>query len=180
MKAVKRFVFMIAIFVAFNTSVFTLLAMERPSVNKSSIPDKVIYLIRHAEKSKDQDRNPSLTAKGIRRAKNIAKMLKDKNITKIYSTNYARTMETAKPLSELLGVSVINYNPRSMEDFAKSRLSSSENSLIVGHSNTTPYMVSILGGESDSEIKESVYDKLYKLSFNAGSVSTKLLKSSSE
>ena len=59
------------------------------------------YLIRHAEKLRidKTERNPKLNEKGILRAEKWKEVLKNINLDKIYSTNYNRTIETAKPTS---------------------------------------------------------------------------------
>ena len=67
-----------------------------------SIPENdcsTFYLIRHAEKvrTNKSERDPKLNEKGILRALNWKEYFLDKDITKIYSTNYKRTLETVKP-----------------------------------------------------------------------------------
>ena len=148
------------------------------TITASEGKSKVIYLVRHAEKAKSKEADPTLTKVGIRRANNIAKMLKDEKITQIYSTSYKRTMGTAKPLAELLKLNIEQYDPRNLKEFAKKILSLSDHSLIVGHSNTTPEMVKLLGGDAGQKMTESDYDRVYKLMFKQGSISTQLLKSS--
>ena len=49
--------------------------------------------------------------------------------------------------------------------------------LVVGHSNTTPAMVEILGGDSGSPIVEEYeYDRLYVVSITGNKVNTVLLR----
>ncbi|HLU81326.1 MAG TPA: histidine phosphatase family protein, partial [Flavobacteriaceae bacterium] len=54
------------------------------------------YFIRHAEKdlSEPTNNDPHLTEEGLKRAAFWAKYFADKNIDKIYSTNYSRTIQT--------------------------------------------------------------------------------------
>ena len=61
-----------------------------------------IYLIRHAEKVRidKSDRDPDLNKNGFLRAINWKNYFSDKNISRIYSTNYKRTIKTATPLAE--------------------------------------------------------------------------------
>ena len=54
-----------------------------------------IYLIRHAEKVRTDksDRDPDLNKNGFLRAINWKNYFSDKNISRIYSTNYKRTIK---------------------------------------------------------------------------------------
>ncbi len=69
-------------------------SFEKPSDECSKI-----YLIRHAEKVRTDksDRDPDLNNKGFIRAENWKDYFFDKDISKIYSTNYKRTIRTVKP-----------------------------------------------------------------------------------
>ena len=64
-------------------------------------PITTIILVRHAEKIIDPN-NPDvdLSAAGQARAQEIARMFGDAGINAIYATQYQRTQETVKPLSE--------------------------------------------------------------------------------
>ncbi|TQV73614.1 histidine phosphatase family protein [Aliikangiella marina] len=136
---------------------------------------KTIYLVRHAEKEADGTKNPHLTQLGQKRAQHFALLLAENNITHIYSTDYHRTQETAKPLADKLGVKILSYNPRRLEAFAKELLQQKNNVLVVGHSNTTPQLVSLLGGNPYGEIDESDYNRLYQLTYSHENVDTQLM-----
>lgn len=137
----------------------------------------IIYLTRHAEKL-DTGSDPSLSEAGKLRAANLASTLKHANINAIYSTSYNRTLETAAPLSELISVGVQAYDPFDLSGFAAGLKTLVGNTMVVGHSNTTPELVTLLGGEAGSDIDESEYDRLYQLIFNQdGSVTTVRLTS---
>jgi len=151
-----------------TTLVFHSVAME----------SREIYLIRHAEKQSDGNKNPSLTKEGIKRAENIAQMLADKNISVIYSSNYKRTKETAAPLAEKLNLEITIYDPRKLKEFAKELLNSRGNVLVVGHSNTTPDLSVFLGGKSFGEIEESEYNRIYRLDISSQGINSELLSSS--
>ncbi len=153
-------------------SITTADEVERPKTVKT------VYLVRHAEKEKGNNRNPNLTEKGKTRAINLVKMLKNKNIEIIYSTQYARTIQTASPMAKELGLNIQSYDPRNLKQFADSLLSKQANMLIVGHSNTTPSLVQLLGGNAKSKIDESEYNRVYKLQISEDKVVTELLLSS--
>ena len=114
-----------------------------------------IYLIRHAEKvrANKSDRDPDLSNKGFLRAENWKRFFIDKNISRIYSTNYKRTIKTVKPLAENNNLKILIYS--SDDIIYKTFLESSigENTLVVGHSNTIPGFVNNL-------IEEDYYDQI--------------------
>jgi len=139
-----------------------------------------IFLFRHAEKQQNAGRNPHLTEQGNNRANNIAQQLKDKNISAIYSTDYFRTMETVKPLSNLLGIAITNYDPRDLLNFAKTISKLEGNIVVVGHSNTTPALINLLGGNKNIVIEDSEYSDLFQLIYSKNSIQTNNLHSKSK
>ncbi len=147
---------------------------------KVAFAENTIYLIRHAEKQSDGTSNPGLTPLGELRAKNIAQFLVDKKVTHIFSTDYQRTLQTAQPSASLLNISIEKYEPAKMAEFSAKLKSLKGNSLVVGHSNTTPYLAYLLGGETFGSIDESEFDRLYQIDLKDGLVSSQLLKSNPE
>ncbi len=128
--------------------------------------EQFIYLVRHAEKTLDGTHDPSLTEQGQKRAQLLARKLQNAAIKKIYSTNYKRTQQTAAPLAKLLDLQVIEYNPSKLKAFAEEIKKLKQNVLIVGHSNTTPALVKLLGGDPQGKIEESDYTRLYIVQIN--------------
>jgi len=117
--------------------------------------------VRHAEKKTGD--NPSLTTEGALRAERLAQMLTLINIDYVYSTDYKRTIETAAPTSAAKNLETKFYNPRNLDDFANKLLTKHSNStvLIVGHSNSTPYLVNkVLKKDRLKAFDESDYDNL--------------------
>ena len=114
-----------------------------------------IYLIRHAEKvrANKSDRDPDLSNKGFLRAENWKRFFIDKNISRIYSTNYKRTIKTAIPLAENNNLEILIYSSDDIvyENFLK--LNEGENTVVIGHSNTIPKFVNNL-------INEDYYEQI--------------------
>ena len=137
------------------------------------LTEHTIYLVRHAEKQAGDD--PSLTSDGAARAALLADTLREAGIIRIYSTDYARTRETAAPIAEAVSVPVTLYDPSDLPAFAE-RLSAEPGiALVVGHSNTTPAFVEILGGEPGPAINEAAeYDRLYVVRIRGDQVDTEL------
>lgn len=140
----------------------------------SMATERHIFLVRHAEKQADSSKDPALTQQGEIRADNIANQLTDKGIIAIYSSDYKRTQQTAAPLAKRLNLNVIIYDPRELSAFAEMIKSQSGNILIVGHSNTTPHLSQLLGGNSFGKIKDNEYDRLYQLVVDGDEVKTNL------
>ena len=139
--------------------------------------ETTIFLVRHAEKETGQ--NPPLTEAGNQRANDLADRLKEDNITEIFSTDYRRTQLTAQPTAVQFNRGVGSYNPKNLKNFAKKlKNRANGNILVVGHSNTTPELVELLGGEPGTPIVEAwEYDRLYKLILKKGKlVSSELLR----
>lgn len=130
------------------------------------------YLVRHAEKTTEKP-DPGLTAAGQQRAQDLAVRLKDVKLTKIYSSDYIRTRDTAAPIAAVQGLEVMLYDPRDLEEFSKQLLGERGHILVVGHSNTTPELSALLGGEAGEPIVEATeYDRFYRLSKTGTAVIT--------
>ena len=147
-----------------------------------SIPENdcsTFYLIRHAEKvrTNKSDRDPKLNEKGILRALNWKEYFLDKDITKIYSTNYKRTLETVKPFQEAIGLATILYSPSSIDykDFISSN--KGEIVLVVGHSNTIPnFLNELINDQVYAQIDDLNNSNLYIVNLCDSSISHRLIK----
>jgi probable phosphoglycerate mutase len=136
-----------------------------------------VFLVRHGEKV-DQSRDPELSPAGYVRAATLAHALQNADIQHVHSTEYIRTLKTAEPLASIQGLEVEVYDPSELKTFAEKLRQTGGRHLVVGHSNTTPRMVELLGGEPGSEIHEpDEYDRLYLLTIDSsGAVGTILLR----
>lgn len=134
------------------------------------------YLIRHAEKTDSENKNPNLNMKGKLRAEKWMNVFRNVKFDAIYSTNYNRTIETAKPTSLNKNLKIITYDFSEInyQNFLKE--TKGQIVLIVGHSNTTPEFVNNL-------IRENKYGtidhynncNLYIVEFNGDIITDKLL-----
>ena len=137
------------------------------------------YLIRHAEKIRDDksESNPDLNEKGVLRAQNWKNYFSDKEISKIYSTNYKRTLKTVYPLAIENGVQTIIYSPSDIkyDNFIKSN--TGENTLVVGHSNTIPGFVNkLINDNYYDQIEDTNNSNLYIVSICKSKITHKLIK----
>ncbi|MEO6613386.1 MAG: histidine phosphatase family protein [Chitinophagaceae bacterium] len=131
------------------------------------------YVVRHAEKAivtKDSagftTANPPLSEPGQVRAIVLREELKNADVGYIFSTNYNRTMSTAKPLADLKSINIQSYNPSkdSLDAFiARLKAIKKKSVLVVGHSNTVDDIVNKLTGETaiPGDLKDSDYDNMY-------------------
>ena len=147
-----------------------------------SIPEddcSTFYLIRHAEKVRTNktDRDPSLNEKGILRALNWKDYFIDKDISKIYSTNYKRTLETVKPIEQAIGLTAILYSASSID--YKNFISSNKGQivLVVGHSNTIPNFVNeLINDQVYTQIDDLNNSNLYIVNLCDSIISHSLIK----
>ena len=130
---------------------------------------RTIVVVRHAEKSTDDPRDPSLSAAGHERARTLSSVLRNAGVTDIYTTQYKRTRQTAEPLAQQLGIAIVE-RPASAanaatyaRDLAHEILTKSagEGVLVVGHSNTVPEIVKALSGTAVPAITDPEYDHIF-------------------
>ena len=127
-----------------------------------------IFLVRHAEKTTEKP-DPALTAAGQARAIALADRLAGEGITDIHSSDTKRTRDTAAPLAKRLGLEVQLYDPSDLPAMAAKLKAASGRHLVVGHSNTTPQLTELLGGDGGTPIVEATeYNRLYIVTTEAG------------
>ena len=132
-----------------------------------------IFLVRHVEDF-DSGNDPKLTAAGMERAVELAEILASAGIQRIHSSDYFRTRDTAAPAAAHWSLEVELYDPRDLPALAAELVGAGGSHLVVGHSNTTPAVVGLLGGDPGPLIEEATeYDRLYIVTIGPdGTVST--------
>lgn len=153
-------------------------AVERSDAQAKNNMTTILYLARHAEKADDGTSDPDLTKEGVLRAKRLSEILEHENISHIFSSNYKRTIQTASPLAEVLGLEIEIYDPgdfSSLLAFIDEHPGS--NLLIVGHSNTTPDLCNTLIEENKyDQFDESDYGNLIKVVLKGELKSAQLIR----
>ena len=157
------------------------LSVSIAATSEATEAPTVVYLVRHAEKmdaeSSADPKNPHLNDDGVRRANALVPLLADAGVTAIYSTDYLRTVQTVEPLAEHLGLEIETYDPGDLAGFARMLRSNPGRVVVSGHSNTTPPLVALLGGEPGAPIDEAgEYDRLYVLVIDGERTTTMLLR----
>jgi broad specificity phosphatase PhoE len=137
----------------------------------------VVYLVRHAEKAPVGE-DPELAPQGVDRAAALAELLRDAGITAVHITDFRRTRGTAAPAAVQLGLAIRDYHWDDMDALVAAIRNEGGRHLVVGHSDTTPELVGLLGGDPGAPIDEPTeYDRLYVVTLGPdGTVTTVLLR----
>ena len=135
---------------------------------------KTVFLIRHAEREDEPRQDPPLKKEGVARAQELARLLANAGIKAIYTSQFARTKQTAEPLATKLGLTLasisLKSNPANPRQIAAESTSevvnkimerTGENVLVVGHSNSIPDVIKMLGGDVVPTIDERKFDDLF-------------------
>ena len=144
------------------TGVMFLAMTLAPSI---SFAQRMVILTRHAERADGAatmgSSDPKLSAAGAARAEKLLAMLADANIAAIFTTEYARTKDTAAPLAAKIKVSPEVIAAAQMNALLEKIKSHPDDTVfIVGHSNTVPMIIKALGGP-DVSIGDNEYDNLF-------------------
>jgi phosphohistidine phosphatase SixA len=133
-----------------------------------------VYLVRHAEKEDEPRQDPPLRKEGVARSQELARLLSAAGIKAIYTSQFARTKNTAEPLATKLGLTVTAIslksnptNPRLIAEESTAEVvnkileRAGESVLIIGHSNSVPDVIKMLGGDAVPTIDEKKFDDLF-------------------
>ena len=134
----------------------------------------VVFLVRHAEKV-DNSETSELSTAGNTRSAALATTLHDAGIKYVHSTDFIRTRKTVSPVATKLGVKIELYDAGELPAFVEQLKSQGGRHLVVGHSNTTPKLVELLGGEPGAKIQEMEYDRLYIVTIDKDGVANTVL-----
>jgi len=121
----------------------------------------VVYAVRHAEREEDGTRDPPLSADGLERAEVLATMLADAKIDRVLTSGFKRTRQTAAPLVDRATLALETYDPSDLPSLVDELRQAPGRYVVFGHSNTTPELVRLLGGDPGTPIDEGEYDRLY-------------------
>ena len=135
---------------------------------------KTVFLIRHAEKEDEPRQDPPLKKEGVARSQELARLLGGAGIKSIYTSQFTRTKLTADPLATKLGLTAaaisLKSNPANPRQIAEESTAEvvnkilerpGENVLVVGHSNSIPDVIKMLGGDVVPTIDERKFDDLF-------------------
>jgi phosphohistidine phosphatase SixA len=126
-------------------------------------PVRTVIVVRHAERAGGTDPSVGITEAGRCRATVLAGMLADAKVRSIYTSELARTQQTAEPLAQKLSIKSEVVPAKDIDGLvAKLRARTEEGTvLVVGHSNTIPAIVERLSGETEPAIGDGEYDRMF-------------------
>jgi len=123
---------------------------------------KAIVVVRHAEKA-DQSTDPVLSAEGTARAETLAKALAFMDVKAVYVTQYQRTALTAAPLVKAAGLKPIQVHSDATPELVERMKKEHPNDVVltVGHSNSVPRILKLLGATENVQLGDNDYDNLF-------------------
>ena len=152
----------------------TLLLSVVTALAQDDFKPKTVFLIRHAEKEDEPRQDPPLKKEGVARSQELARLLANSGIKAIYTSQFTRTKLTAEPLATKLGLTATQIslksnptNPRLIAEESTAEVVKQimerpgENVVVVGHSNSIPDVIKMLGGDVVPTIDEKKFDDLF-------------------
>ncbi|MHC4974991.1 MAG: hypothetical protein ACYTF7_00110 [Planctomycetota bacterium] len=150
----------------------------------SATADTTFILVRHAEKiTGTNDVNPSLSRAGEQRAQDLARLLSDVDIDMVYPTTMrtddgtvaiTRTWKTADPISIPRKIPTNGYEASSVDSVITHAFENHRDGtvLIVGHSNTIPQLIELLGVRAPVTMTEEDYDDIFFVRIDGNGTAT--------
>ena len=153
-------------------------AQSTAAVNTQAADDgfkaTTVILARHAEKMDAPREDPPLAEMGVARAQKLASLLAGAGVKAIYTSQFLRTKLTAEPLAKQLGVAVtpipLQVKPSSPREVSEQSIRQivdkimehpGDTALVIGHSNSVPDVIRMLGGDTVPIIDEKKFDDLF-------------------
>jgi len=151
-------------------AIYTAIAIGLAWFFESQATTTIIF-VRHAEKEALPADDPELTPAGNARAAELARQLTFADVVAgvdaVYSTPYRRTLSTAKPTADALGLEINRYDPDDNDAVLNKILRDHKGEvvLIVGHSNTLQGLIADVGASKNvPDIADNEYDNIYIVS----------------
>ena len=121
----------------------------------------VVFIVRHAEKASTGGKDPELSVQGQRRADALANILKDSQFTSVFVTEFKRTQETAAPTAKAAHLNPIVVSAKDTGGLVGKLRALNGNSLVVGHGDTIPDLVTALGIATPVSIPDDDYCEMF-------------------
>ena|SRR5947209_4835105 len=129
---------------------------------------RTIFLVRHAETATGTQAD-QLNPAGEKRAECLAKMLKDAGIKQIYVTDAKRTQQTAAPLAKALKLTPTILPAKDPNTLIRNLFYAGGGGiLVVGHSDTLPFILARLKAGTVPAIADNEYDRLFMVTISEG------------
>ena len=147
------------------------LLLSAPAVPTGGVEaPTVVIVVRHAEKAAAEGNDPPLSDAGRRRAERLADIAERAGVQHVYTTQFRRTRDTARPLAERLKLDAqaieltrenIGAHPAALAREITSR-HKGKTVLVVGHSNTAARVAAALSGRAIPDLDNATeFDALF-------------------
>ena len=150
------------------------LVFFQPALAQEDFKPVTVFLVRHAEKEDEPKQDPPLKKEGVLRSQELARLLGAAGVKTIITSQFARTKQTAEALAAKAGLTVtsisLKSNPTNSRLIAEESTAEvvnkilergGESVLVVGHSNSVPDVIKMLGGDTVPAIDERKFDDLF-------------------
>lgn len=140
-----------------------------------------VVIFRHADKEiavEGDESEPDISIEGQKRAVRLVKVLEKYKPTRLFSTNYPRTIQTVTPLSRIKNLRAEFYEPGNLSELVEKILASENqrNIAVAGHNSTTFQLANLLLKDSKYTMPEdSDYGKIWILRIKNGKVTDKVI-----
>ena len=154
--------------------IIAILLLSQLAFAQTPEPVTTVFLVRHAERAEEPRQDPPLTEKGVARSQELARLLSNAGIKAIYTSQFTRTKATAEPLAKQLGITpttqTLRSNPSNLRLIAEDSTKETVDKvlshaggavLVIGHSNSIPDVIKMLGGDVAPAIDEKKFDDLF-------------------
>ena len=154
--------------------VFAMAVFCQPAVAQDQFKPITVFLIRHAEREDEPRQDPPLSKVGVARSQALARLLTTAGIKAVFTSQFTRTKQTAEPLATKLGINVTPFtlksnpsNPRQIAEESTAEVTNKilehagESVLVIGHRNSIPDVIKMLGGDFIPTIDERKFDDLF-------------------
>lgn len=154
----------------FSTIVLALLLSFAAS---AAAQDKLVILVRHAEKADATSPDPDLSAVGKERAQRLIKTIGRYRPGAFYSTDFKRTRDTVVPFAAKRGKEIQIYDARKPQElFDAIMKSGTKRHVVSGHSNTIPGLANLITKKDlFKNLDESEYTVIWLIRIKDGKVS---------
>lgn len=156
---------------------FSLLLLLGACTSQNS--PKTIYIVRHAEKQLEGN-DPELAYVGGVRALKLSQILEKEDIKHVFSTDYIRTRNTAKPTADQAEIEIEIYDPKNHDALVEELRKREGNILVVGHSNTVSQLANYFVGDGEkfADLTDLEYNFIYVVTLekNGSKVERKVYK----
>lgn len=155
----RQSLFVLLIFLVCG-SLFSASAQPPPPLAPSKTQATLI-LVRHAEKAGPTGDVP-LTEAGKVRAIALAHVLRDANISTIFTTSFQRTQLTAAPIAKALNLKPVILPATDVADLASklAALPAGSTALVVNHNPFVLQLATAFGAKNVADMAEDEYDRM--------------------